>query len=343
MTFTWRQRLALQMCVAFLFCIGVFASQPVTVERTFTVSGPVTLNVQSDPGGIYITRGSSSSVVVHAIIKPLYGRLDFDIAEANIRALEKNPPLEQSGNQIRIGFVKDAALLRAVSIRFEIETPRETQVRAHTESGGISIDGITGPADTVTSSGRTEIRNVEAELKVASHSGEVVIYDARGNVTVDNESGGLRLSRIVGSVVTETTSGRTEIANVTGDVRSTTHSASIRIENVTGSVVARNRSGSVDTLALHGSVHAETTSGAIRISQAEPAAIRAVTGTGAIKVELASGAGYLLDAQSNSGRVSGRATKAFSLTSNAHSLKGQVGAGGPLVDLDTDSSKIQID
>ncbi len=343
MTITWRQRLALQICVSIFSSVFALASQPATVERTLTVSGPVTLDVRSNPGGVYISRGSSSSVLVRAIIKPLYGRLDFDIAEANIRALEQNPPIEQTGNEVRLGFVKDPSLLRAVTIRFEVQTPRATQVRAQTESGGISIDGITGPVETVTSSGRTQIRNLEGNLKITSHSGEVVVRDAGGDVTVDNQSGALQLSRIGGSVITETTSGRTEIADVAGDLRSTTHSASIRIENVTGSVVARNRSGSIDTLELGGPVHAETTSGAIRISQVKPAAIRAVTGSGAIKVELASGAGYLLDAHSNSGKVSGRVTKALSLTDKAHSLKGQLGAGGPLVDLDTDSSRIQID
>jgi hypothetical protein len=326
-----------------LLCSFAFGSQPGTVDRTLPVSGPVTLDVRSDPGGVYITRGSSGNVTVHAIIKPRYGRLDFDIAEANIRALEKDPPIEQVGNQIRIGFVKDPALLRAVTIRFEIQTPRASEVRAHTESGGVSIDGIVGPVETFTSSGRTEISNVDGELKVIGHSGEIIIRDTGGHVSVRNGSGGLQLSGIRGNVDVETTKGRIEVRDVAGDVRSTTHSASIRIDHAKGSVEARNGSGSIDALESGGSVRAETTSGAIHISQVSPAPIRALSRSGALKVELASGGGYLLDAQSDSGKVSGRATNAFARPKDSHSMKMQVGLGGPLVDLDTHSSKIEID
>lgn len=246
------------------------------------------LDIKSDPGGIIVKAGSSESVRVHAVIKPLFGPLDLGISEANIRALEQNPPIEQTGNRIRIGYVKDPALLAGVSMRLEIETPRATQVHAHTSSGAIRIDGIDGPA------------------------------------------------------VTETSSGRTEISAIAGDVTATTHSGSIRIDNAKGTVVARNSSGSIDALQLAGPVHAETSSGAIRISQVKPASIRARAHSGAIKVELADRGGYLIDAQSHSGRVSGPAGSGLAHTADNHHLKEQIGAGGPLVDLDTHSSKIEI-
>lgn len=225
---------------------------------------------------------------MHAVIKPLFGMLDLGISEANIRALEQNPPIRQDGNRIRIGYVKDPALLTGVSMRLEIETPRATQLHAHTTSGVIRIDGIDGPA------------------------------------------------------LTETSSGRTEISNIAGDVTANTHSGSIRIDNARGAVVAHNSSGSIDALQLAGSVHAETSSGAIRISQVNPAPIRARAHSGSIKVELADRGGYLIDAQSHSGRVSGPVGNGPEQVANNHRLKEQIGAGGPLVDLDTHSSKIDI-
>lgn len=248
----------------------------------------VDLDIKSDPGGILIKTGSSASVRVHAVIKPLFGVLDLGISEANIRALEQNPPIEQVGNRIRIGYVKDPGLLNGVSMRLEIETPRATQVHAHTSSGAIRIDGIDGPA------------------------------------------------------TTETSSGRTEMSNISGDVTVTTHSGSIRIENARGTVVARNSSGSIDAFQLGGPVHAETNSGAIRISQVNPAPIRARAHSGSIKVGLADKGGYRIDAQSHSGKVSGPAGHGPEYLADNHHLKEQIGAGGPLVDLDTHSSKIEI-
>ncbi len=319
------------------------ASEPVTAERTLAVSGPVTLDVKSDPGGVIVTAGPAGVVVVHAFIKPLYGRFDFDIAEANILALQKHLPIEQTGNSLEIGYPQDPAVLRAVSVRYEIQVPRSTQVRAHTESGGIRIDGISGPVEAATGSGRTEISNIAGSVAAASRSGAEAIRDVGGDLTVRSQSGGIQLSNIHGDVQSETASGRTEISGVDGGVRASTHSGSVRIDGVKGRVEARNSSGSIDALRSSGPVQAETASGAIRISQLSPAPIRALSGSGAIKVELASGAGYRLDAQAGSAKVSGRATSTFPTVRNAHSLQGQVGSGGPLVDLDTRSSNIQID
>jgi hypothetical protein len=276
------------LVILFAATYAALASEAGAFDRTLPVSGVVDLDIKSDPGGIIVKTGSSGSVRVHAVIKPLLGPLDIGISEANIRALEQNPPVEQVGNRIRIGYVKDPAMLSGLTMRLEIETPRATQLHAHTSSGGIRIDGIDGPA------------------------------------------------------VTETSSGRTEISNIAGDVTATTHSGSIRIDNAKGTVVAHNSSGSIDALQLAGSVHAETSSGAIRISQVIPAPIRAVAHSGAIKVDLADGGAYRIDAQSHSGRVSGPAGNGPEYLANDHRLKEQIGLGGPLVDLDTHSSKIEI-
>jgi hypothetical protein len=321
---------------------GALASDPGSFDRTLAVTGPVFLDVKSDPGGAVITTGPEATVRVHAIIKPLFGRLDLDLAEANIRALEKDPPIEQSGNRIRIGYVKDPSLLRGVTIRFEIETPQASEVRAATTSGGIRIDGIAGPANTMTNSGRTEISNVGASINVGVGSGAVIIRNAGNSVVVRSQSGGIQLTGIRGSAELQTSSGRHEISDVGGPLRATTNSGSIRIEDARAGVIARNSSGSITALRIGGSVHAETGSGEIRIEQVKPAPIRAVARSGAIHVKLASGGGYLLEALSHSGKISAPAEVAAQLARDGHSLKAQLGQGGPLVDLDTQSSRIAI-
>jgi hypothetical protein len=264
------------------------ASETGTFDRTLAVSGLVDLDIKSDPGGILVKTGSASSVRVHAIIKPVWGVLDLGVSEANIRGIEQNPPIEQNGNRIRIGYVKDPSSLARITIRFEIETPRTTRIHAYTTSGGIRIEGIEG------------------------------------------------------AVTAETSSGRTEIRGVSGDVRTTAHSGSILIDGANGTVVARNSSGSIDALQIAGPVHAETWSGAIRISQSAPAPIRAVAHSGAIQVELAHPAGYQIDAQSHSGKISAPAGSGSDSIAETHLLREQIGGGGPLVDVDTHSSKIEI-
>lgn len=319
------------------------ASETRTVDRNLVVTGEVGLDVSSNPGGVTIRAGSVGSVRIHTVIRPLYGTLDLGLAEANIRALEKNPPVEQQGNRIRVGYVGDPGILRAVSIHFDIETPHKTSVRAHTASGGIRIDGVAGPAFAESLSGRIEINDLATNIEVTNSSGAVVIRKAGNRVSVRNSSGGIQILGAQGPVDVETTSGRTEISEVHGDVRSRTNSGSIRIDNASGAVVANNHSGSIEVLQLAGPAQAETKSGSIRISQISPAAITARTDTGLIKVDLAGGRGYTIDAQSRSGKVSGPKTTGADRIVTLHRLKGQVGEGGPLVDLKARSSKIEVD
>ncbi|WP_321476643.1 DUF4097 family beta strand repeat-containing protein [uncultured Paludibaculum sp.] len=318
------------------------ASETRTVDRTLPVTAEVELDVVSNPGGVTVTAGSSAVVRIRATIKPLLKAVDLGLADANIQALAQNPPIEQTGNRIRIGYVSDPAFLRGVTIHFEIETPQATRVHAHTSSGRIQIDGIDGPALADSSSGGIEISNVTTGVVVKTSSGAVVIRKPGGPLSARTTSGGIQVVDAGATVDVETGSGRTELSQIRGGVRARTQSGSIRIDNVDGAVVATNHSGSIDVLQVSGSVQAETGSGAIQISQLRPAAITARARSGALKVELAKGQGYTLDAQSNSGKVSGPATTGADDIARPHQLKGQVGVGGPLVDLDTHSSRITI-
>ena len=96
---------ALALAAAILAAGVVSAEEQGSFERTLTVSGPVDLDVVTDSGGITVITGPAGSVRVHAILKAQHGFLDFDNAEAHIRELERNPPVEQIGNRVRIGYV----------------------------------------------------------------------------------------------------------------------------------------------------------------------------------------------------------------------------------------------
>jgi len=113
------------------------ASEPKTFDRTLAVSGRVTLDILSGPGGINITSDSALSVVVYAVIRSVFGRADLGVAEGNILARQQNPPIEQNGNAIRIAYVKNEGMLKGVTVSYDNQTPRRTQVHAFADAGGI--------------------------------------------------------------------------------------------------------------------------------------------------------------------------------------------------------------
>ena len=171
------------------------------------VSGPVDLDVKTDSGGITVVKGTSGTVRVHAILKSQRNWFGSGDVEGRIRELERNPPVEKSGNQVRIGYVRDRDLLKGVSMRLEIETPADTQLKARADSGGIRVDGIRGPVDVHTDSGGIEVHNIASEVHAAADSGGIHIGNINGAVTAHVDSGGIEASDVSGSIDAKADSG----------------------------------------------------------------------------------------------------------------------------------------
>lgn len=86
-------------------CYEAFPAVEGKFERTLAVSGPVDLDVTTGSGRIEVRVGSSSVVQVYGLIR---ARDDWHSnAQEKVRYLEKNPPIEQSGNVIRIGRIEN--------------------------------------------------------------------------------------------------------------------------------------------------------------------------------------------------------------------------------------------
>jgi DUF4097 and DUF4098 domain-containing protein YvlB len=147
-----------------------------------------------------------------------------------------HPPVEQTGNTVRVGYVRDPELLDGVSMRLEIEVPARTKVRAHSHSGGVRVSGLEGPVDCDTHSGGIEIRDVAADVTASAHSG------------------GIRLSHIGGMLRAHTWSGGIEGYELTGAVDAETHSGGIRL--------SQDRAAPI---------HAEVFSGGVRVTLARGA------------------------------------------------------------------------
>src|ERR1700756_5325838 len=67
-------------------------------DRNLTVNGRVELSVSTGSGHIHLTRGSGSQVQIHGRVRSSWGA-----NEDRVREIAANPPIEQTGNIIRIG------------------------------------------------------------------------------------------------------------------------------------------------------------------------------------------------------------------------------------------------
>lgn len=185
-------------------------------ERTLKVSGAVDLDVMTDSGGISVKPGSAGSVQIRGLLKGHRGSwLSWGDIQSRIRALEKNPPIEQSGNTIRVGHVRDRNLLRGVSMRLEILTPPNTRLRAQADSGGIQVAGIEGPAECKTDSGGIEADDIGTEVRAVADSGGIRIHNIRGKVYARADSGGIEATGVGGPIDVKTDSGGIRVAQTT--------------------------------------------------------------------------------------------------------------------------------
>src|SRR5450755_2915947 len=135
-------RLAIYLGIAVLATCGAraFAAEG-SFDRTLHVSGNVDLQIDTGSGSIHVRTGNSNEVRVTGHIR---SNDWMDSGEERVKKLESNPPIQQSGNDIRIGHIDDPDLRRNISISYEVVVPASTQLRANTGSGSQEISGISG-------------------------------------------------------------------------------------------------------------------------------------------------------------------------------------------------------
>ena len=296
-------------------------------ERTLKVTGPVELEVTTGSGHINVSARDTSAVRIHATIRSSSGwHLSNGDAESKVRYLESNPPIEQSGNFIRVGHISDHSLTRNITINYDVEVPRDTRLRSESGSGSLEIEGIRGPVRAATGSGNLKIEDISDELHAESGSGGVEIREVKGHVYASTGSGSIHAAGVGGGFVAKTGSG------------------DIRLEQTSpGDGKVESGSGTVELRGLSGALRVQTGSGSITADGDPRGEWNLETGSGNVTVRLPAGAAFRLDAHTSSGRISTQHTITTQGTMRRGELHGQVGQGGFRMELGTGSGNIQID
>ena len=231
-----------------LFALGLglgHAQMVGSFDRTLKVNGFVELDLATDAGGISVIPGPPGVVRIHGILRAGNNWFSRGDVESRIRELETHPPIEQSGNSIRVA-VRSRTLLRNIAMRLEVEVPRDSRLRARADSGGIDVRGIKGPVDCRTDSGGIHASEIDSEVRVAADSGGIHVRRVNGPVYARADSGGIEALEIAGSVDVGVDSGGVRVWQTTPAlIRTRTDSggADIRLAR-TGGYEIRAHAGS---------------------------------------------------------------------------------------------------
>jgi hypothetical protein len=292
-------------------------------QRTLKVDGPVNLEVTTGSGSIEVRPGTANQVQVTGHIR---ARGWFsDNPEAKVKRLEANPPILQSGNDIRIGHIDDPSLRRNVSISYEVLVPASTRLQAHSGSGNVQAQGVQGPAE------------------ISTGSGNIQVSDIGDTVRAETGSGGIGIDRVKGNVRAKTGSGSIHATGVAGGFEGSTGSGSVSLEqSAPGAVRVDTGSGSMELRGVRGSLEAKTGSGSIRVDGDPTGAWSVRSGSGGVRMRLPSDAAFDLNARTSSGTVSVNHPLTVQGSIGRKSIQGKVRGGGVPVQVETGSGDIDI-
>ena len=204
---------------------------------------------------------------------------------ARIREIEKNPPVEQTGNVIRLGRFTDESLARNISISYDVTVPAQTTVNARTGSGGIDVGDLTGTVDANTGSGSITVGRIAGPVIAGTGSGSISVTGA-GSLNARTGSGSIRGSAVAGAVTASSGSGSVRIA-----------------KNGKGDVDVSSSSGEVEVTGVDGAARVSASSGSVVVEGRPSGPWDVHSSSGRVTLRLPPDAAFDLDARVSSGRI----------------------------------------
>ena len=297
-------------------------------DRTLQVNGPVDLDVKTGSGRINIRNGNAGQVTVHATIRAnegwLFGSGCGMSADEKVKSLESHPPIEQTGNSIRIGH-DDERTRCNVSISYDIVVPADTRLISKTGSGSQQVEGIRGPAEVQTGSGDIKVSDVDADVRAHTGSGSIDLDGIAGSLNAQTGSGSIHGRHIGGLMKSQ--GGK--VKPVSAD------SSAVRIDVHTGS-------GRIELEDVTGTLSASAASGSLHV-QGDPTGNWDLhSGSGGVEVELPQNAAFNIDAETGSGGITVDQPVTIQGSVSRRALRGSVRGGGIELRIRTGSGGIRV-
>jgi len=296
------------VAVALLLATTVaLASEQGHFQKTLQVSSGANLEVLTRSGDVVVRSGPAGSIAITGRIH-VGDRWFSGGRKADVQEIENNPPIQQSGNHVRIDYVNRTN----ISIDYEITAPPDTKIQTKSGSGDQTIEGMQAGVEIETGSGDVRLRDLAGEIRIHTGSGNVQARGAAGPLEARAGSGDISVEeRSKGDVRLETGSGNIEARGVEGGLRASTGSGNVRVDG---------------TPANNWSVKTGSGDAELRLPQ-----------EAAFNVDVSTSSGSVVVNHPVTTTVQGRVEDA------RKSIRGQVRGGGPEVSVHTGSGDVHVD
>jgi DUF4097 and DUF4098 domain-containing protein YvlB len=325
-----------------------------TLVKPISSTGTLTIeNARGDVSVSTVTGGSADEVrvdarqVVHANSDEA-ARRDLDATVAQLSSHGPDATLSTSG--------RDGA-----SVDLKVTVPAGIALVVHTTHGDVAVSGLRRSVEASNSHGSVTLDSLGAGAHVQMDHGDVTAHDLAGDLAIDGRADDVSISGVKGqSLLNGDFFGDTRIDG-TGSLvhfhssrtdldvprlggQLTLDSSDLRLANPSGGLRLSTRAKDVEVTGLTGDAHIENSNGDLEVSAGMPMGnLDLIDHTGSIVVTVPSNASFSVE---GSAGEDDDVTSEFPLLNQAGSgrktLSGQVGQGGPHLQLSTDHGDLTL-
>jgi DUF4097 and DUF4098 domain-containing protein YvlB len=215
-------------------------------------------------------------------------------------------------------------------------------VSVNADRGDVKADNLTGGLHVRMGKGDFSAHAIAGDLTLQGKLDDVSISDVQGRVALDGDFfGDTDLAHISAPVHFHSTRTDLEVATIPGDL--SIDSGDLQLNNATGPAKISTSAKDVECSAISGDLRVEDGDGDIAVAAIAPLGeLHIHNRNGAIQLTVPLGAGFQLQATARNGDIDSKLNLPVSEAGEGHSVSGQVGGGGPRIELVADHGDITI-
>ena len=290
----------------------------------FSVSGQVSLEVQTSGGSISVVGSNDDEVVVEMYVRKRGNYVEPGEADLEDYQIE----IYQNGNTVKALVDRRSNgwnWNNGYSISFVVYAPEETRTRLKTSGGSLTVRNLIGSQELKTSGGSITTEGIQGEMVLKTSGGSINMTEVQGDVEANTSGGTIRAETLVGNLDAKTSGGSIRLSGVEGNVEARTSGGSIRAE-----VVAP-----VDFIDL------KTSGGSIKAEILAPSDyIELKTSGGSITITVPQENGYDLDLDANRVYVN---LNNFNGQAEKDEIKGTMNGGGTRIEAKTSGGSVRLE
>jgi hypothetical protein len=224
--------------------------------------------------------------------------------------------IQVDGNNVKIrtDHPRGSSWHGGYGARYQIRAPRQIALGlVQSTNGAITVEDLSGPGRVQTTNGSLSLTRIDGDYDAHTTNGSIHVADGSGNFRLHTTNGAMKGNLKKGSVIAETTNGGVDFT-----VDSPAAAQPFRLHSTNGGIT-------------------------LRLAGFSENPIKAETTNGGITLRLPADANAMLSASNSTSSITTDFTLSGSVNESKHHVSGQLGSGGPLIELHTSTGGIHVE